>query len=722
MKAKESINKALISALALTLLAILAPPASAQIAPDATDVGPLDTTSAEYKFNAVLDTDISGLPTELWARVYRPVDLSGAFPLLVFLHGNHGTCGHGTNPRVDDSTQYTFYGTCPPGYVVTPNHLGYTYLADRLASWGYIVVSINANRGINGAPGPTDDVGVNLVRGRLLLRHLQRLSEWNTFGGTPDSLGVDLQGKLDFSQVGLFGHSRGGEGVRAAYNQYRDPDSPWPGRIPDPVNFVAIFEIGPVDGQTSRLLDADGTVWNVLLPMCDGDVSNLQGIRAFDRNITHADEVPATQKSTFTVWGANHNFYNTEWQQSDSTGCSGPDNNPLFTMPVGSPEQRQTGLASVMAFFRGNVGNANATFNENFNPQFQLPPVVTTVTRVDRGFTDSPNATVNTVFEDFDKPTGTNTYGFPNDASNITIAHSAVQNHNTVDPYFRAGTQRAGAISWTTSGPDTFFQTNWAAAGTGKDISNFLTLDLRVSRQCAALPPASCSQPNALNPAGPTNFSIQLVQADGTMSDAVQLSSYTDLRGPVGSPPPALLHPILQTARISLSDFGDIDLTQIHGVRLTFDGAATGAVFVANIRLSTMSGLVPGNNFSLDSLEASGVTPPANNQNITEGNTLRMRSVAAASQLANAAGVEIAVTSDTPFPVRDELAILRIGEQAIAVSRYPDTGDTHTLIFTLTVEQFASANDGDQVWVQYGMSDASLRWSFGPLNKAAVNQ
>jgi hypothetical protein len=84
--------------------------------------------------------------------------------------------------------------------------------------------------------------------------------------------------------------------------------------------------------------------------------------------------------------------------------------------------------------------------------------------------------------------------------------------------------------------------------------------------------------------------------------------------------------------------------------------------------------------------------------------------------------VEIEVTSDTPFPVRDELAILRMGEQSIALSRYPYTGDTHTLIFTLTAEQFALAKDGDQIWVQYGMDDAGLRWSFGPLNKAALNQ
>ena len=90
-----------------------------------------------------------------------------------------------------------------------------------------------------------------------------------------------------------------------------------------PVNFEGIFEIGPVDGQTGRILNAEGLAWNVLLPMCDGDVFNLQGVRVFDRMLRNRIDNPATQKSTFTVWGANHNFYNTEWQQSDSPGCLG---------------------------------------------------------------------------------------------------------------------------------------------------------------------------------------------------------------------------------------------------------------------------------------------------------------------------------------------------------------------------------------------------------------
>ena len=66
--------------------------------------------------------------TEIWARVWRPqTDDLEHLPLVVFLHGNHGTCGTfncsvancgrfiplPNGPRIDDRIDYTFFGTCP---------------------------------------------------------------------------------------------------------------------------------------------------------------------------------------------------------------------------------------------------------------------------------------------------------------------------------------------------------------------------------------------------------------------------------------------------------------------------------------------------------------------------------------------------------------------------------------------------------------------------------
>lgn len=84
--------------------------------------------------------------------------------------------------------------------------------------------------------------------------------------------GIDLFHKLDFTQVGLFGHSRGGEGVRAAYNLYfNDPaGTDWETDI-GPVGFRAVYELAPTDIRTdpriAMPLDADDVAWNSLLPL-----------------------------------------------------------------------------------------------------------------------------------------------------------------------------------------------------------------------------------------------------------------------------------------------------------------------------------------------------------------------------------------------------------------------------------------------------------------------
>ncbi|MBO0857263.1 MAG: hypothetical protein J2P21_02180 [Chloracidobacterium sp.] len=706
--------------LAIALLTIILTAAAvsyAQTAPDATATGPFTTTSSEYKLPPTNDDLVAPqVVTELWARIYRPTDLNNApHPLLIFLHGNHATCGRYAGAgqgRLDINIQYTLTGSCPSGYVVVPSHEGYAYLAELLASWGYVVVSINANRGINAAPGVPGDLGLNLRRGRLILRHLQKLAAWNSGSeATPTSLGFSLQGKLDFNHVGMMGHSRGGEGVRAALAQYRDAGSPWPALIGVPVNVEGIFEISPVDGQTSRVLNADGLAWNVLVGMCDGDVFNLQGVRVFDRMLANRNDNPATQKSTFTVWGANHNFFNTEWQLSESAGCLGHPR--LFDRLLGSANQRQTAIAGALAFFRAHVGAVkNPEFANIFNPQFALPASLSNITRVDRGYTDSPNSSVTEVFEDFDQPTGFNTYGFTNDASNITITHGGIANHSPA--------QRVARISWNNPGAGTFFQSNWTAPGSGRDVTGFETLDFRVSMQCKDL---ACTTTNGgFN--FQTNFSIRMVSANGALSDPVQLRDYVSLTGPVGglvrgvgtSP-----HPILMTARIPLTAFGNAQLTSLRGVRFTFDDTNKEDINVGNIRLSRVNEIansippsaeLPGSDSPLD---------PSDSTTSPEVDTVESVKATNSSQaLPNQAGVEIELTSTREFLPKSEMLTLKVGSQEFSLSRYGDDGSTNHVIFTLTTEQWSLINNGDPIVIQYGSGAGADSRNFGHIDKTKL--
>lgn len=662
-------------------------------AADATGVGPAEVTSSEYKLPAGVDADVlAGRATEVWARVYRPKQMAEGekHPVLVFLHGNHGTCGRGTNPRRDDNVQYTTSGTCPTGYVVTPNHEGYAYIAERLASWGYVVVSINANRGITAGAGVAGDGGLNLARGRLILKHLSLLSQWNKEAGTtPESLGFDLAGKLDFSNVGMMGHSRGGEGIRAAYEQYRDEGSPWPARIDAALKIKAMFEIGPVDGQTGRVLNADGTAWNVILPMCDGDVSNLQGMKPFDRMLPMTSEASAQPKGMFAVWGANHNYFNTEWQESDSSGCRGTNHQPLFQSGVsGSEKQRATGLHALMGFFRAHVGaNAELAFNNAYDPQYALPPALDQVTHIGRAYSDASSASQVLIVEDFTKPAGTSLGGQDIVSSNVTVANSTPPEHDTA--------LKAALVKWTEAGENTSLTIPWAATGDGADASTMKTLDFRTGVQNSTV--ASL---------GTQNFHVQLVNADDSLSEKVSLSDYLTLT--------AGGHVILETVRIPLGDFKNANLAKVRGVKLSFDDTSNGSIYVAAVRFSRAAASAAPVNPGTPGNDA---TPPGAADEVvpvTTGNAVN------ALRVRPSTDVDVELASTTPFPVLDELARLRVNGKDVVLSRYSDEGDIHKIVFTMTAADFAAAPDGAQIKVRYGADKATHEWDFGTLNKSAA--
>src|SRR4029077_10708444 len=83
--------------------------------------------------------------------------------------------------------------------------------------------------------------------------------------------GAKFVGKVNLNNVGTMGHSRGGEGVirQVLYNQ----------SLGSPYNITAVFPLAPVD--FSRPV-ANNVPIDVVLPYCDGDVSDLQGVHFYD--------------------------------------------------------------------------------------------------------------------------------------------------------------------------------------------------------------------------------------------------------------------------------------------------------------------------------------------------------------------------------------------------------------------------------------------------------
>jgi hypothetical protein len=680
------------------------------------------TTISEYKLPARLDPDVTrSTLTELWASVTRPATLADGqrYPLLVFLHGNHATCGSGENPRQDDDCSYTQSGVCPEGYVVVPSHRGYDYVTTELAAHGFIVVSVNANRGINCGGGEDGDFGFNLARGRLLLQHLRYLADLNRgTRATPESIGVSLQGKLDFSELGMMGHSRGGEGVRAAYEQYRDPESPWPRRI-GPVNFRALFEIGPVDGQSSRVLNADGTTWTVLLPMCDGDVSDLQGVKPFDRMLGLVSEQRESPKSTFTAWGTNHNFFNTEWQQSDSFGCT--DHRPLFRDDfgvTGSAEQRQIGLRSLLTFFVANVGaDHNPVLNELFDPTSALE----SGTRVDRGHTPSLRPNRGVTLEDFSGVTGVSARGAPMVIQSLSLSHEAVPEHD-----FRL---RGARIDWlaTASGEppsptdERYLELPVSTRPEGIDLSHYTHLEFRAGRG------------GADDLLAPSPLLVQLVNATGSLSEPLEASAFgMRLDGPVGGP--YNTHVVLQTARLPLSAFAGATLPALRGVRFSFPDPRGASLYLASVRaslgtasLSPIQGdtgrgrpkttpLLPGVPGVGDVANASqvipGASPPARRQRNVEGN------VVVGWRALEPRRVDIELSAGQAFQALDDQLMLQLGPVQSSQSRHPD-GDLKRVVFTLEASDFLAVPDGERLLVRYATGNA-IEWDFGALDKSVT--
>ena len=91
-----------------------------------------------------------------------------------------------------------------------------------------------------------------------------------------------------------------------------------------------------------------------------------------------------------------------------------------------------------------------------------------------------------------------------------------------------------------------------------------------------------------------------------------------------------------------------------------------------------------------------------------------MGKVVAVHRAPAAAGtVEIELEGATPFPVRDALPVLRIGDKTFRLSRFPNRSSTFTIAFAMSRADFDTLPQGAEVVVESGAE----RWGFGKLDK-----
>ncbi len=280
----------------------------------------------------------------------------GRLPVVVLVHGNHAAYG------IDLSKT-------PPVTAEVDNHVGYWYLQDELALHGIVSLSINTNLA-NALNCLAEE------RANLTIEALKFLGRLN------DQAGM-FQGRLDLGNVGLMGHSRGGEAVAVAAMKNR--------ALPTEERFGirAVCSLAPTDtaglsAHSHADLTQDETgFYLVLYGSLDGDVKGIDAL--FDKNLPEA--IPATAGGTSTngtgfrlydratcekamIFARNfcHNRFNSVWSVEQNGPhppypASGDESGIIATdIPKLATHQAHRDLAVkvIGGLFRWKLGNESA--------------------------------------------------------------------------------------------------------------------------------------------------------------------------------------------------------------------------------------------------------------------------------------------------------------------------------------------------------------------------
>lgn len=287
--------------------------------------------------------DESNLP--LNARVWIP-NGRGSFPLVLILHGDHAMQDY--------------------------SDAGYSYLAEPLAKKGNIVISLDSNF-LNRSwsdlmmTSGLYSRGDMPARSQLVIEHLKVLSKFNGDNQTP------FFQKIDFSQVSLIGHSRGGEAVSHAPFLLQKENL-------TNINIQTIIAIAPVDsnywpeGRRSQLLD---TNYMLIHGSLDGEIP-FYGRGQYSR--TSIRKELRKMKIALYIEGANHGQFNSRWGKNDKAYGS-----PLarrWNLRDLIPTKTQEGIAkdAIFSFLQfSNQGNLEedadylvSTLKERWKPKTNI--------------------------------------------------------------------------------------------------------------------------------------------------------------------------------------------------------------------------------------------------------------------------------------------------------------------------------------------------------------
>jgi hypothetical protein len=236
------------------------------------------------------------------ARVYFPADAPGAttpsqisctqssYPMLIIVHGNSGA---------------------------VTSYLGYDYLLEHWARNGFIAASVHCNPGM-----------LATGRARVLFEHIGLLE--TKFGAKAQN------------NIGIMGHSRGGEAVVAALRLNFNEGLGH--------NFAGVICLAPSDWILHETMEpAWARPLQVVYGSMDGDIAGGPPL-PMETGFAIYDRASGATKSMVFAYGAIHDRFNTVWGDGDLGfgQLGGSDLTKLITADA----HKKIALGYMTAFFR----------------------------------------------------------------------------------------------------------------------------------------------------------------------------------------------------------------------------------------------------------------------------------------------------------------------------------------------------------------------------------
>ncbi len=505
--------------------------------------GPFAGAIGQHSYNnglvQVPSTDTGLTPTEtlqLQAVVRYPAQSSGvdapfqpgSFPLVVIVHGN--------------STMQTSY-------------LGYNYLLDHLAGHGFIAMSVYA-------PPYT----MIETRARALFEHLNIMTQKNSSSGL-------FQGHVDFANVGIMGHSRGGEAVIRAAKINTAETLGW--------NLRCGVAIAPTD---FRHYGDPGLPLLVIYGSNDGDVAGwwAQPPSASFTGFDIYDEAGRPRSFVF-VYGATHDRFNSEWASSENSaelsfppGSTTTEWNSITTsdLPKLIPESAHQNVAK---------GYATAYFQMQLQGRPEqveyflgnLKPSLVDAVQIHTSH-QAPGTLVIDDYEQLPHDASTNSLGGAVTATALASppAENWLHTIDTFSPHMTSG----GNIAWNSSMG--VYLTAVPAAN--KDLSAFTALSFRVTQRYGS----------AQNPANQTQELYVRLMDGGGNTRAIRTGAFSSIPYPYDRGVTQLIKSAMKTVRIPLASYTVanagaqiIDLTNVQSIAFGFLSRPIGEIEVDDIEL-----------------------------------------------------------------------------------------------------------------------------------------